>query len=117
MYQRSGTAMTPVLLHDEKSIIPKKWPYEIAKLESSEPDNKVSILDRVNYLKSQLYSQLGKCLVVDWDCFFLDNLDHLDDLDVKMAMPENRNGTGFGTGLILMNSPEIVPQFHKMWTT
>ncbi len=115
MYKRSGTTMEPVLLHDGKSIIPKKWPYEVAQLTIEEPPKPTKILDRVVWLKSQLYNQLGRCLVVDWDCLFLQNLDHLDDLNEPMAMPISRNEGSFGSGLVLMNSPDICQRVGQFW--
>lgn len=124
-YKKSRTQMKPCLLTDPKTPIPKEWPYEVHRIQESEPPQRLDVLNKVGWLKSQGYKVLGRCVIMDLDCMIMNSIDELDTLDTPIAMPVDpakrtydgwpEVGEELNAGTMLFNSNRILLDFRKWW--
>lgn len=124
-YINSNTHMKPFLLMDATTKAPPNWRYGIVRVTDPEPPTRIDVLHKVGWIKSQGFKELGRCLIMDLDCFIMQSLDHLDDLDAPMAMPVDPSkrtyeqwkevGEELNAGLILQNSSTILTRFKELW--
>ncbi len=124
-YRKSGTTIKPCLLTDQTTEIPKQWPYEIVRLQETNPPVRKDVLNKVGWMKAQGYAKLGKCIIMDLDCMILRPIDELYTLNAPMAMPIDpakrtypdwpEVGEELNAGTMLFNSENILPRFKQLW--
>ena len=124
-YERSGTTLEPCLITDGESSIPKQWKYDVAVSKDPDPPQRYDVLNKVGWLKAQGHKIIGKCIIMDMDCFIMKSIDDIGELDCKMAMPVDEGhrtyddwlevGEELNAGCMFFNSSEIYPQFLDWW--
>jgi hypothetical protein len=124
-YKKSKTKFEPYLLLDKKTKLPNIWEYNYKIIQDDTPPNNFDVLNKVGWIKSQSFDQLGKCIVMDCDAIILNCLDHLEEINSPMAMahdPSERTydnwkevGVELNAGFMIFNSNLIIEEFKKIW--
>lgn len=129
-FKRSKTNAVPYLILDKKTKVPSCWNYDFKIVENDEPDEKNDVLNKVGWIKSQIYDLLGTCLVLDLDAIILKSIDEIFEIKEKIAMapdlttnkikwewseswPEAKNK--FNAGVLFVNSNLVKTIFVRLW--
>lgn len=122
-YKESGTPFPCVLATDEKTTIPSFWKEEVIRC-STEQDF-VFTLQKSGWIKSQIHSLCGDCLVLDLDAFCMKNIKELEEIDSPLAMvPDIHDGIWnehwpevgrkHNSGVMVIKSP-LLKRFTQIW--
>jgi hypothetical protein len=125
-YKKSGCRFDPVLLTDGRTLIPACWEYDHQSVKEPEPPIRRDVLNKVGWIKSQAYEELGKCMVMDLDAMIVGDINELETYEDSMMMafdPARRVyrdwvevGCELNAGIMLFNSHHILTRFLYWWS-
>lgn len=129
-YHKSKTTLEPILITDQKTVIPKFWNYDYIRIIDCESEKSNDILHKVGWIKHQVFDYIGKCLLLDLDAFIISNLDHVKEIECPFAMAVDFNTFSknwwfyetypdskykHNAGVMILNSAEISSKFKNKW--